>query len=81
MAVASWQLRQVLQWLVLEQTAQFSLLAFYFLSTAHSWSLLNSHHHLLQRKTLNTGETNKMHISIHSYSDEGIIRQLVRMSK
>lgn len=81
MTVASWQLRQELHWLVLEQTAQFSLLAFSFLSVAHCWSVLNSHHHLLQKKILNTGGVNKMHISIHSYSDEGIIRQLVRISK
>lgn len=81
MTIASWQLRQELHWLVLEQTAQFSLLAFSFLSVAHCWSVLNSHHHLLQKKILNTGGVNKMRISIHSYSDEGIIRQLVRISK
>lgn len=81
MTVASWQLRQELHWLVLEQIVQFSLVAFSFLSAAYFWSLLNSHHHLLQKKILNTGELNKMHVSIHSYSDEGIMRQLVRMSK
>lgn len=81
MTVASWQLRQELHWLVLEQIAQFSLLAFSFLSAAYFWSLLNSHHHLLQKKILNRGELNKMHVSIHSYSDEGIMRQLVRMCK
>lgn len=32
-------------------------------------------------KILNRGELNKMHVSIHSYSDEGIMRQLVRMCK
>lgn len=79
--IASWQLRQELHWLGLGQTAQFSLLAFSFLSVARCWSVLNSHHHLLQEKILNTGGVNKMHISIHSYSDKGIIRQLVRISK
>lgn len=81
MTVTSWQLRRELHWLVLEPTAQLSLLAFSFLSVAHCWSLLNSHHHLLQKEILKTGGVNKMHIWIHSYSDEGIIRQLVRMSE
>ena len=40
-----------------------------------------SHHHLLQKKILNTGGVNKMHISIHSYSEDGITRQLVTTSK
>lgn len=79
--VASWQHKQELHWLVLEQVAQVSLLAFSFPSAAHCWTLLNSHYHLLQKKILNTGEVNKMHISIHSYSDECIKKQLVRMSK
>lgn len=44
-------------------------------------SLLTSHHHLLQKKILNTGGVKKMHLSIHSYSEDGITKQLIRMSK
>lgn len=49
----TWQLRQELHRLVLEQAAQSSLLAFSFLTflSAHCWSLLNSHQHLLQKKS------------------------------
>lgn len=80
MTLASWKLRPELHCLFLEPTAQFSLLPFSILSTAQVL-LLNSHHQLLQKKILNTEEVNKMQISICSYSEDGITRQLFRMSK
>lgn len=41
-----------------------------------------SHHHLLQKKILNTGGgVKKMHLSTHSYGEDEITRQLIRMSK
>lgn len=44
-----------------------------------------SHHHLLQKKILNTGggvkKKKKKYLSTHSYSEDEITRQLIRMSK
>lgn len=39
------------------------------------------HHHLPQKKILNTRGVNKMRMPIQSYSEDGITKQLVSMSK